>query len=93
MKFYIDAPFTYRSTHGDIRYVTISDTMFGTYGRVFDTSLAVLDVPGSWVPPLTGLRPMDSSAKAALDAARIGKAGIYYPGVGLVPTDEQVWVP
>jgi hypothetical protein len=93
VKFYVDAPFTYRSTQGDIRYVTLADTMFGTYGRVFDTSLAVLAVSGSWVPPLTGLRPMDAAAKTALDAARAGKEGQYFPGCGLVPVNEPVWVP
>jgi hypothetical protein len=107
--YWVDAPFTYKSQSGITRIVDpksadflrvsywASNPAYWGYrdggGHAFDTTDVYWDLPGGWTPPLVGVRPMDSAAQTALNAARVGKTGVQLPGIGILPVNEPIYSP
>ena len=103
MKFWVDVPFTYTNKAGVLRKVDPSDPNCGVWtygpktGNIFDatSSFSAWELPDGWTPPISGVRPMDVEAQAALRDARVasGKVGRQLPGLGiLLPFRQGLFV-
>jgi hypothetical protein len=85
-RFLIVCGFTTRGARGRPYFISPA----GREDKVLDTSDDRWDLPNPFVPPVTGLEPLDQAAKEALDLVRMPYGGQQLPGVGTVPLDTPI---
>ena len=90
--FQIVSGFTYRPASGPASlYVNVEHP--SSPENLFDTLDPARNVPPGWVPPATGLEPLDQEAKLLIDQVRANYCGRQLPGVAKLLCDTPIWSP